>query len=85
MKSASGSKGIKKLTMKVALMLVVLLSINIVQSIENGQETPFEDYTEDDFRILTFDDDVVNDGINDEMPKDFQEYTKILKTKGCKH
>lgn len=71
--------------MKVILLLVVLLSINIVQSIEDGQETPFEDYTEDDFRILTFDDDVVNDGIdNDEMPKDFQEYSKIFKTKGCK-
>lgn len=74
MKSASGIKGIKSLTMKLVLLLVVLLSINIVQSIENGQETPFEDYTEDDFRILTFDDDVVND--------DFQEYTTILKTKG---
>lgn len=80
MKSASGIKGIKSSTMKLILLLVVLLSINIVQSIDNGQETPFEDYTEDDFRILTFDDDVV-DGINDEMPEDFQN-TKILKTKG---
>ena len=69
--------------MKVILLLVVLLSINIVQSIENGEETPFEDYVEDDFRILTFDD-VENDGIDDEMPKDFQENTKILKTKGLR-
>lgn len=67
--------------MKVILLLVVLLSINIVQSIENEKETFLEDYAEDDFRILTFDD-VENEIMNDEMPTDFQENTKIFKTKG---
>lgn len=61
--------------------MVVLLSINIVQSIENEEDTYLEDYAEDDFRILTFDD-VENEIMNDEMPTEFQENSKIFKTIG---
>lgn len=59
--------------------MVVLLSINIVQS----KDDSFEDNAEDDFRILPFDNDVQNDGING-MNDEFQENTVISKTKGLR-
>ena len=65
--------------MKVILLMVVLLSINIVQS----KDDSFEDNAEDDFRILPFDNDVQNDGING-MNDEFQENTVISKTKGLR-